>query len=262
MRLRVAVLSLALITCSCWCRAQNSEPEFRPAYFGANEIRFEPFGSIDWPSTARTNFHSFDIDHPDLTQLRDKWSEITSSSQFQYTAPLPSDRGKHLYLLTEGGVFELNPDHLIGTVSYVLASQNADPSSPPTFEGEVAAISRGSSATDAGFVVSFDNPVKSQIVPVPIPSTASDPGIFESKEGKKVAYSYRDPSGRVSKLEPEEMETPGVKKAYLLTFSGVSPSYLFIRWVPDASNCEYKYSLYKVTDHLTKILSNFYGCDV
>lgn len=46
--------------------------------------------------------------------------------------------------------------------------------------------------------------------------------------------------GRASKLEPEEMETPGVKKAFLLTFSGVSSSYLFVRWVPDASNCQYK----------------------
>lgn len=261
MRFRAVVLFFAAMAGASWCRAQNSVPEFRPAYFGTNEIRFEPFVSIDWQSIARANFHSFDIERPDLTQLRDKWSEVSASSQFEYTAPLPSTLVQHVYVLTEAGVFDLAPNRLIGTISYVLASQNAKPTGPPTFEGVVSAVSKESSASDAGFAVSFRNPVKFEISPVPVSSSASDPGIFESKNGNQATYMYRDASGLLGKLEQEPMETPGVQKAYLLKFSGIPSSYLFVRWVPDASNCQYKYSLYKVSDRITKVVDNFYGCD-
>lgn len=259
MRLRAVILFLA-VPAGVLGWAQNSKPEFRPAYFGTNEIRFEPFGTLDWQSIARTNFHLFDVDHPDLTRLHDKWSEVTRSSLFEYTAPLPSSFVQHCYLLTETGVFELTPDHLVGNISYALASQDARPTDASTFGGEVSAKSKG--ASDAGFAVCFNNPVKFEISPVPVSSSANNPGIFESKSGKKATYTYGDGKGRLGELKQDQMETPGVKNAYLLRASGTPTSYLFIRWVPDTSNCQYKYSVYKLTDGITKVLDNFYGCDV
>ena len=133
--------------------------------------------------------------------------------------------------------------------------------SAPRFFGEISATPAAALA-DGGFVFMLNAPTTFEITNVPASTEPSVAGTFEYQDGKNVVDVYRDGKGHESKLEHDTMETPGVRKAYLLRVPASPYSYLLIRWMPDPSNCEFKYSLYRMSDPVTKVAENFYGCDV
>ena len=258
---RIMCFLLATLVCCASVQSQNPKLTFRSASFASGIVSFESFSEIDWDTTARQNFHGFDLEHPDATQLRDRWNEITNTADFAYTAPLPT-YSEHLYyyLLSENGVVELHPQYLSGTISYAMSSATANPSAPRFF-GEVSA-SAAAPIADGGFVFMLKAPTTFEITTVSSSTAPSVAGTFEYKDGNDVIDVYRDGKGHESKLEHDRMETPGIRKAYLVRIPESPYFYLMVRWMPDASNCEFKYSLYRMSDPVTKVAENLYGCDV
>lgn len=240
--------------------------DFTRAFHTEGEIRFEPFGEVDWEAIARANFDEFDIDDPPREKIRENWWEIGWISTFAYSARLPDEVAEaRYYLLAESGVVEVEPVALRGSIQYA-ANEEASSVSEPEFEGVIVSRPMTDMAIeDAGFVLRASRAVSFQVEEIPLDGS-STPRIERQSASDLVTYGLIDQAGNEWVFGKRRPGQPGIRRAYKLTIEPQMGSYFFVRWEPDeqcvVDCCHYAYSLFRFEIDPRRELDNRYECDI
>jgi hypothetical protein len=239
--------------------------DFRRAYLESDELRVESGSAVSWEQAARRNFHKFDLSHPDMDEIKQHWSEVSSAAVFDYEAPLRSNTDEHYFAVCSSGLAEFKPEKLHGQVIFP-SDGNQKMIGPPQFSGQlVGKPVCPKPPLDPGFVLFSETPRTSTVLPVKLGSPDSGPRIERNIDGKRAIYLYRDREGTNFELGRFPVQYEAFQIASLIRISG-DVSYLFVRWAPDTgcveACCEHRYSLYRTGPDAIQVLSNDYGCDV
>jgi hypothetical protein len=211
---------------------EPAAPTWLRALLLDGEVCFEPIQAINWEKAAEQHFRRFSLRSPDRDALAAQWNEVTRSSTFQYSAPLPEGVFDSDYtLVAEAGLQTIHLRHLRGEVRYDLNRPDAAPGAP-VFTGYVCGIA-DAPLSDAGFVTTR-------------PLQRGEP--------------YNLP------VPPAEHDPSAVKTAFTVVDRITGAAFLFVRRAPDAACsglcCKYSYDLFSMKPELTRVLANAYSCDL
>lgn len=212
--------------------SEPASPTWLRAFLMDGEVCFEPPQAINWEKAAEQSFRRFPLQSPDRDALAAQWNEVTRSSMFQYSAPLPDGlSGSDYTLLAEAGLQTIHPRHLRGEVLYKLDRPDAAPKAP-MLSGYVCGVA-DAPVSDAGFV---------------------------TKRSLQRGEPYNSP------VPPAEDEPSAVKAAFTVVDGANGDTFLFVRRASDAACsglcCEYSYDLFSMKPELTRVLANAYSCDL
>jgi hypothetical protein len=239
MRLLALVITMNL--------AINVAAEILPARLDqpTGPVRFEAEADKrDWEAL------SAQIPRPTLQRLwesRDLFDDAAVTFSAALSAPL---KAKMYYLISTRGVLPLTPDSLAGQIQYQFQGDTTPPKvNNIAYMGEVVANFAPKVPTVGGFVFVSDQPLRFAVSPVDLSniSTARD------------SLTY---SGRSAHVDGG----PHLQEIIFASRLTVEPShedYLFVQWKPDDSNCEFFFSLLKITGQtLEEVKWSAYNCDV
>lgn len=228
-----------------------------------NEIRFDPFQSINWQQLARRDMKDFNLNHPTRQQVARLRSNLRehpldesgTSAEVHFASGLePAMEQGFYFSFSLDGIKPVQLVRLEGTVRYGL---NKDKSAiiPDVYYGQVVAKSAGQSSRDIAFIA-YSGASLSSTLMTGVKFSArkvekQDTYLYE-RDGKKLTLSVQD-DGLFD----------------LMSFASYKIGefeYVIVKWQPDTANhylgCDRQYSLFVVEQELKLVASNQSSCDV
>ena len=249
---------------------QSPAPVSQPVQFHeidadskAQEIRFDPFQSVDWRRLAERDMKDFNLSHPTPEQVarlkkhlqEHPDDETGTSSEIHFTSPLEAGMNRgFFYLLSGSSLQPLQLLRLNGTMRFVLNDQKngivAD-----VFYGQVVAKTASPPAEDAAFVVYSDSILA---------LTPSSGGSFTARKvAKQDSYEYTRDGKKWTLSVPDEGLFDVLNAS---AFKLGQSEYIYVKWKPDTENsyggCKRQFSLFSVEQELKVVIASRSGCDV